>query len=67
MRHLYLLDRPFVLGDLIELNGQYGRVEKITLRSTRVVTPDGKMLAIPNSTVINSTVASYTQLSQLAS
>lgn len=58
-------DRPFVLGDLIELNGQYGTVEKITLRSTRVVTPDGKMLAIPNSEVINSTVASYTNFPHL--
>ena len=28
-------DRPFVLGDLIETDGKYGRVERITLRSTR--------------------------------
>ncbi|MEZ4599923.1 MAG: mechanosensitive ion channel family protein [Syntrophotaleaceae bacterium] len=53
-------DRPFVLGDLIELDEFYGRVEDITLRSTRIVTPDGKMLAIPNTKVINSTVSSYT-------
>lgn len=37
----------------------------ITLRSTRVVTPDGKMLAIPNSTVVNTTVASYTNFDNL--
>lgn len=53
-------DRPFVLGDYIELENYYGRVEDITLRSTRIVTPDGKMLAIPNTKVINSAVASYT-------
>lgn len=53
-------DRPFVLGDLIELDGYYGKVEDITLRSTRIVTPDGRMLAIPNTKVINSAVASYT-------
>lgn len=53
-------DRPFVLGDLIEIDGKYGRVDRITLRSTRVVTVDGKMLAIPNTEVVNSTVASYT-------
>lgn len=53
-------DRPFVLGDLIEIEGKYGRVDRITLRSTRVVTVDGKMLAIPNAEVVNSTVASYT-------
>lgn len=53
-------DRPFVIGDLIEVAGHYGRVGRITMRSTRVVTVDGKELAIPNSTIVNSTVASYT-------
>jgi small-conductance mechanosensitive channel len=37
----------------------------ITLRSTRVVTVDGKMLAIPNSTMVNTTVASYTNFPNL--
>ena len=58
-------DRPFVVGDLIEMEGKYGRVDDITLRSTRVVTPDGKMLAIPNSAIANSTVASYTNFPHL--
>lgn len=58
-------DRPFVLGDLIELEDYYGKVEDITLRSTRIVTPDGRMLAIPNTKVINSAVASYTNFPSL--
>lgn len=58
-------DRPFVLGDLIDIGGHYGRVDRITLRSTRVVTRDGRMLAIPNSDVVNSTVASYTNFPHL--
>ena len=58
-------DRPFVLGDLIEVDGKYGRVHRITLRSTRVVTVDGKMLAIPNAEVVNRTVASYTNFPHL--
>jgi len=60
-----LWDRPFVIGDLIEIEGSYGRVERITMRSTRVVTPDGRMLAIPNSSVVNTTVASYTNFPNL--
>ncbi|MCB9593757.1 MAG: mechanosensitive ion channel family protein [Sandaracinaceae bacterium] len=60
-----LWDRPFTIGDLIEIDGKYGRVERITMRSTRVVTPDGKMLAIPNSEVVNTTVASYTNFPHL--
>ncbi|MDX1568797.1 MAG: mechanosensitive ion channel family protein, partial [Longimicrobiales bacterium] len=62
---LIFWDRPFVIGDLVEVEGQYGRVDRITLRSTRVVTPDGRMLAVPNSTIINRLVASYTNFPQL--
>lgn len=62
---LIYLDRPFVIGDLVEIEGQYGRVDKITLRSTRVITVDGKMLAVPNTEVINKTVVSYTNFPHL--
>jgi small conductance mechanosensitive channel len=62
---LIFLDRPFVIGDLIEIEDNYGKVEKITLRSTRVVTKNGKMLAVPNTEVINKTVASYTNFPRL--
>lgn len=58
-------DRPFVIGDLVEMGGNYGRVERITLRSTRVVTADGRMLAVPNTEIINTTVASYTNFPHL--
>ena len=58
-------DRPFVIGDLVEIAGSYGRVDVITMRSTRVVTVDGKMLAIPNATIIHSTVTSYTNFPHL--
>ena len=62
---LIFWDRPFVIGDLVEVEGRYGRVDRITLRSTRVVTSDGKMLAVPNATIINTTVASYTNFPHL--
>lgn len=58
-------DRPFVIDDLVEVGDHYGRVDRITLRSTRVVTPDGRMLAIPNSDMVNETVASYTNYPHL--
>lgn len=62
---LIFWDRPFVIGDLVEVEGHYGRVDRITPRSTRIVTVDGRMLAVPNATVINSTVASYTNFPHL--
>ena len=62
---LIFLDRPFVIGDLVEVGDNYGRVEQITLRSTRIVTRDGKMLAVPNTEMINKTVTSYTNFPHL--
>lgn len=42
------------------ISGFLLRVDQITLRSTRIITRDGKMLAVPSSEIINKTVASYT-------
>ncbi|MBK8900878.1 MAG: mechanosensitive ion channel family protein [Anaerolineaceae bacterium] len=62
---LIFLDRPFVIGDLVEVGENYGRVAQITLRSTRIITRDGKMLAVPNAEIINKTVTSYTNFPHL--
>ncbi len=62
---LIYLDRPFVIGDLVEIGEYYGEVNQITLRSTRIVTSDGKMLAVPNTEMINKTVTSYTNFPHL--
>ena len=53
-------DKPFVIGDLIEVSDEYGEVREITLRSTRILTVDGKLISIPNSVIVNSKVRSYT-------
>jgi len=62
---LIFWDKPFVIDDLIEINNNYGKVEKITMRTTKVVTQDGKLLTIPNKTVVNNIVASYTNFPNL--
>jgi small conductance mechanosensitive channel len=49
----------------VEIDGKYGRVDRITLRSTRIVTNDGKMLAVPNTEVMTKTVISYTNFPHL--
>ena len=47
-----LLDRPFRVGDNIELMDTFGTVEEITLRTTRVRTLDNQMAILPNAKVI---------------
>jgi len=58
-------DRPFRAGDLVEIDGYYGKIQQITLRSTRIVTVDGKMVAFPNTTIVSNKVLSYTNFPHL--
>ena len=49
-----MLDRPFRIGDRIQLSGgQIGDVVDIGLRSTKIKTMDNLLLIIPNSDLCN--------------
>lgn len=52
-----ITDRPFSVGDKIEVGDYYGEVQQIGLRSTRIVTPDDSLVSIPNSEIMNSSVS----------
>ena len=60
-----LLDRPFAVGDNIELHETFGTVEEITLRTTRVRTLDNEMAILPNSVVISEKVTNHSMLRAL--
>lgn len=50
----------FNIGDLIETNGHFGTIQKITLRSTVLITPEGQQVVIPNKSVIQNPLINYT-------
>ncbi|MCA9108527.1 MAG: mechanosensitive ion channel [Planctomycetaceae bacterium] len=52
--------RPFAVGDLIEINGERGFVQSVTTRGTLLMTLDGNHLQIPNSTVYKATIRNLT-------
>ena len=54
-----------MIGDLIEVSDEYGEVRAITMRTTRIVTVDGKLVSIPNSVIVNSKIRSYTMIPHL--
>lgn len=54
---MIILDRPFQVGDKIEVGEHYGEVIGIGLRSCRVVTPDDSVVAIPNGELMNKAVS----------
>ncbi len=52
-----IFDRPFQIGDKVQIGNYYGEVVGIGLRSTRLVTSDDNLVSVPNSEVMNLSVA----------
>jgi MscS family membrane protein len=59
---IILVDRPFRIGDRIEIQGEgtWGDVVEIGLRTTRIRTRDNRMVIVPNSLIGQSQVTNYT-------
>lgn len=55
------IDKPFRIGDRIQLDSVDGTVETIGLRSTRIRNLDGHLLTIPNKTMGNATITNVTR------
>ena len=48
-----LVDRPYQLGDLVQIGDAYGEVISIGLRSTKIQTFGDTMVTVPNSEVLS--------------
>jgi MscS family membrane protein len=55
------VDKPFRVGDQIKIDSAEGTVEVVGLRSTRVRSPEGNLIAVPNKTMGNATITNLTQ------
>ena len=56
-----LVDQSVHVGDIIEVDGQVGKVENIKLRTTRAVTRENKVLIIPNHKFLTSILFNWTE------
>tara|TARA_B100001057_G_scaffold381331_1_gene387193 strand:+ start:169 stop:1005 length:837 start_codon:yes stop_codon:yes gene_type:complete len=56
-----LADQTVHVGDIIQVDGQIGKVENIMLRTTRAVTRDNKVLIIPNHKFLTSILYNWTE------
>ena len=56
---IILAERPISIGDRIDVAGVAGRVTKIQLRSTTVVTNDNITMIVPNADFISNTVTNW--------
>ena len=50
---------PFHSGDYVEIAGQGGTVAEINMTYTKLLTPDNKLISIPNSAVIAAQIVNY--------
>ena len=57
-----LMDKPFRIGDNVEVDGVFGTVDEITLRSTRIRTLNSEYMVMPNSQMINQKLINHTIL-----
>ncbi len=52
-----LIDRPFKIGEVIKTtSGTIGTVEQIGIRSSRLITLDGKILIVPNTELTKTSI-----------
>lgn len=57
---ILLFERPIEVGDVVEISGILGKVEKINVRSTVVRTFDNAALIIPNADIISRQLTNWT-------
>jgi len=53
-------NRPFGVGDIVEVSGYKGTIEGLNLRNTHMKTFDGKDVFIPNGHVVKNPLVNYT-------
>ena len=59
---LMVLFRPCRVGDYVEAAGIAGTVSEITIFSTKLLTPDNKVIIAPNSAMMDGTIVNYSAM-----
>lgn len=62
---ILLFEGTFKVGDVIELNTLVARVDRIDIRTSKVVTRDGNYIIIPNSTLTRDNIINWSHSSQM--
>jgi len=57
---LLMIFKPFKIGDLIEAQGEKGVVKEIEIFTTKIVSPQNKLVIIPNGILSNGNITNYT-------
>ena len=52
-------DKPFRVGDCIDIESACGTIQRVTFRSTRLLTFDGEIVVLPNTMVLAKALTNY--------
>lgn len=58
------LDRPFVVGDSLSVDGFTGTVEYIGVKTTRLRSLDGEQIIMPNSSLVSSRLRNFARMTE---
>lgn len=58
---LLIITRPFRIDDFIEAQGLSGTVVDIHITTTKLVTPDNKIVYVPNGALANGNIVNYSE------
>ena len=56
------IDKPFTVGDWIQMDNFEGTIEDITFRTTRIRTFENSLLNVPNSIISNASVINWSKM-----
>jgi small conductance mechanosensitive channel len=59
---MLILFRPFREQDYVEAGGTSGTVSEIRIFATRLVTPDNKVITVPNGSILASDITNYSAM-----
>ena len=58
---ILLIQQPFEVGDVIETDQYLGTILTINIRTTEMKTIDGRIVIIPNATILSNPITNYTR------
>ena len=57
---MILINRPYDVGDLVDISGVFGKVEQMSMVSTSILTLDNQKLVVPNSRIWGDVIKNVT-------
>lgn len=61
---MLVMFRPFCKGDFVEVAGISGTVQEVRIFSTYLLTPDNKLIVVPNGQIGAEAITNYTRMDQ---